>query len=159
MTRLTLASEPGVSVAAGCGMLCMVYRGESRDSYPERAVGWTDEAAKAVGVPSLPVMVVIEDHAESPDNEGRRGYAESLKRSAPQMECFAQVILAGGLKGVAYRAIASTIHLVAQHPTETKVFRSVEDAAAWICGRSSVCTVTPEVLLSFVDSVRSAPIK
>lgn len=156
MKRLTFASEPGISAAMGCGMLCLVYRGAHDSTYPEKGVVWTDEAAKAMGVSALPVMTVIEDHATSPDSEGRRGYSESIKRSASQMECFAQVIMAKGLKGAAHRAITSTIYAVARQPSRIKVFGGVEGACEWITGLSSVCTVSADVLLTFVNSVRRA---
>lgn len=156
MERFTIASEAGVSAAVGCGVLCMAYRGAHDDSYPENAAVWIEQAAKTLGVPALPVMTVIENHAESPDSAGRRGYSESLKRAAPHIECFAQVIMAKGLKGSAYRAISGTIYAVARQPTTIKVLGSVEEAADWITGISSVCTVSPQVLLTFINWVRRA---
>lgn len=156
MERFTIACEAGVSAAVGCGVLCMAFRGKHDDSYPEKAAIWTEQAAKSLGVSALPVMTVIEDRAESPDSAGRRGYSESLKRAAPQMECFAQVIMAKGLRGAAFRAISGTIYAVARQPTTIKVLGSVEEAADWITDFSSVCTVSPQVLLTFINSVRRA---
>lgn len=154
MERLTLASEPDVSAGVGCGTLCTVYRGAHHGSYPERTVEWGRQAAAALGVDALPMVSVIEARADPPDADARRRYSEGLNEIAPRLECLAQVILATGLKGGAYRAISSTIYLLARHPTEIKVFDSTKDAAEWITSRSSVCTVSSQVLLTFINSVR-----
>jgi len=149
-----LASDPDVSAQVGCGMLSIVYRGEALESHPENTVVWIDQAAKALAVEALPVMVIIEDHAESPDADGRRAFADGINRSAPQMECLAQVILSTGLKGSAFRAICSTIYLLTRYPTQIKVFGTVGEGAAWIRAISEACSVSPQVLLDFIESVR-----
>lgn len=153
---VSLACEPGVSVAVGCNALCMVFRGEHDAAYPERVFGWTRAAADHLGVTAVPAFILIEDHAESPDADARRRYSTSLTRSAPILELFAHVILASGFKGVAFRAISSTIALVARSATVNKVFADVKTASQWVATDSKVCREEAEDLSAFVEAVRRA---
>ncbi len=154
--RTSLACEAGVSVAVGCGTLCIVFRGPHLPSYPEEVPRWTERALEVVDEPQVPTIIIVEDHAESPDVESRRRYASALALCSSKMEAHAQVILSRGLKGVAFRAISSTIFLVSRSTTRNKVFGEVVDAVRWIAEGTSGCTVSPQVLLAFVDAVRTA---
>lgn len=155
-TRTSLACEAGISVAVGCGTLCIVFRGPHLPSYPDEVIRWTERALEIVDGPQVPTIIIIEDHAESPDVESRRRYASGLALCAPKMEAHAQVILSQGLKGAAFRAISSTIFLLSRSTGKSKVFGDVVDGVRWIAEGTDGCSVSPEVLLAFVESVRTA---
>lgn len=155
-TRTSLACEPGVSAAVGCGVLCIVFRGPHRSRYPDDVVDWTERALEYLDVEKVPTIIIIEDHAESPDVDSRRRYADGLALCAPKMEAHAQVILSQGLKGAAFRAISSTIFLLSRSTGSSKVFGDVTHGVRWIVESTQGCSVSPEVLLAFVESVRTA---
>gem|GEM_PF-2205932 len=151
--RITLACDADVSAAVGCGVLCMVYRGRHRTEFPELFHGWALQAAAASRGTPLSAIGVVEDHADSPESKERKAYAEALQAVAPKFDRLAQIILSQGLKGSAYRAIASTIVLVARPSVPMKVFGATTEGAGWV---AEVGSVSATELEAFIESVRAA---
>ncbi len=151
-----MACDEHVSVAAGLGSVCIVYRGRHFGHYPDACTEWTRKAYEHHGRQNIAVLVVIEDHAETPDGASQRGYGENMKKSAEYANAFGQCLLSTGLKGSAHRAIVGTIFLLSRAPLKLKVFGTVDELASWSAEYAAAPQPTPAALAAFIESVRTA---
>ncbi|MEM6294680.1 MAG: hypothetical protein AAGA54_25620 [Myxococcota bacterium] len=156
MSTLTLACDEHVSAAAGLGCVCIVYRGRHFKHYPDACTEWTRKAYEHHGNERVAVLVVIENHAETPDSASQRAYGENLKKSADYANAFGQLLLSSGLMGSAHRAIVSTIFLFSRVPLKLKVFGAVDELTEWASEYTAPPHPTPTALAAFVESVRTA---